>query len=221
MSDVNVQFVREFFELNGFRTMTFWQHDRVRARASEPGLQLFVENISPSPTRDLDFVLHIGDSTVIERALVEVRPWHADRLYASIIEDNSILFEVAGEDSISRARQVFGNDTFSTILVISELPSSPESRQRALALFEKSNVSHLLEFPTVLHEVIQKISPNVSYSPSYTLQTIRLLKRYDFIKRQQLEFSFHNEPLLTSAPPRMDLLETDEDCGSGEEIDLI
>jgi hypothetical protein len=221
MSDVNVQLVREFFELTGFRTMTFWQHDRLRARTADHGLQLFVENINAAPARELDFVLHIGDTAVIERALVEVRPWHADRLYASLVEENSVLFEVAGEDSLSRARQVFGDNSFSTILVISELPTSPEARHRALTVFEKSNVNYLLEFPTVLHEIIQKINPNVSYSPSYTLQTIRLLKRYGFIRRQQLEFAFHNEPLITSAPPRMDLVEPEGDYPSPEEMDLI
>ena len=47
MTDLNVQLVREFFELNSFRVMTHWQQDHIRTRTPERGLQLFVENATP------------------------------------------------------------------------------------------------------------------------------------------------------------------------------
>lgn len=209
MSDVNVQLVREFFELNGFRTMTYWQHDRTRA--ADHGLQLFVENGAVPASRELDFTLRPGDAPALQRALVEVRPWHGERVYASHIENNPILFDVAGEDSAARARQVFGDNEFKTILVISELPTSPESRQRSLALLQASSIDHLLEFATILHDILDKLNPQISYSPSHTLQTLRLMKRYGFIRRQQLEFPFHNEPLITgTSPTRIETTPTDE-----------
>jgi len=197
MSDVNVQLVREFFELNGFRTMTYWQHDRTRA--ADHGLQLFVENGAAPASRELEFNLRPGDAPSLQRALVEVRPWHGERVYSSHIENNPVLFDVACDESAARARQVFGEVVFKTILVISELPTSPESRQRSLALLQAGRIDHIIEFSTILHDILDKLNPQISYSPSHTLQTLRLMKRYGFIRRHQLEFPFHNEPLITGA----------------------
>ena len=210
MSDINVQLVRDFFELNAFHAMTFWQHDHARTRTTEHGLQLFVENTTaPVPVRSLECVLRPGDVAGIDRAIVEVRAWHADRIYASVIESNTVLFDVAGDEARIRARQVFGGAPYKTILVISELSPSLEPRQRAITLLQQGSIDHVIEFPTLLHDILEKISAYVSYSPSQTLQTLRLLKRYDFIRRQQLELPFPTEaapsptlfPLDTFAPP--------------------
>jgi hypothetical protein len=194
MSDATVQIVREFFEFNGFHVMTHWRHDAVRFRGAEQGIQFYVENTAPSIERSLDLVLRPGDIAAIGRALVEVRPWHTERLYASTIEASPVLLEVAGESAKARARQVFGVDDAKSILVISELPQSPEPRLRSIEAFREGGVDHVLEFPTILQEIIGKINASVSYAPSQTLQTIRLLKRYEFIRRQQLEFPFSMDP---------------------------
>ena len=200
MSDVNIQLVREFFELNAFRTMTFWQHDDARPRAGEHGLQLFAENGAPTTTRPIEFVLRPGDVCAIDRALVEVRAWHADRFYASVIEANPVLFDVAGEDSRARANGAFGGAPYRTILVISEFSTSPEPRQRAIALLRQAGIDHVIEFPMILRDILDRISPQASYGPSQTLQTLRLLKRYDFIRYQQLELPFRTEPPYPVSP---------------------
>lgn len=201
MSDVNVQLVREFFELNSFRVMTLWQHDS-GARGAEHGLRLFVENVSPVADREPGLVLRVGDAVGLHRALVEVRAWHADRLYASLIESNPVLFEVAGAEAREHARGLFGADDFKTILVVSELPTSPEAQARSLAAFQNAGIDHLIEFPTVLHEILDRLNPSVSYAPSLTLQTLRLLKRYGLVRRQQLEFPFPTDPpVLTGTAP--------------------
>lgn len=202
MSDVSVQLVRDFFEVNAFHVMTYWQHDAVRARGTEQGLQLLVENTASA--RDVsvaDFVLRVGDVSALPRAVVEVRAWHADRFYASLIEANPVLFEVAQPASLERARQVFACPEVPAVLVISELPASPESRQRAIALLRQGGISHVIEFATVLQELVDRINAHVSYSPSHTLQTLRLLKRYGLIRRQQMEFAFPLEAPLPSSPP--------------------
>ena len=205
MSDVNVQLVREFFELNAFHVMTYWQHDTLRPRAAEHGIQLFVENTGPELQRSLDLVLGIGDVPAIRRAIVGVRAWHADRFYPSVIEANPVLQQIVEHESLERARQVFGGADWETILVISELPASPEPRQRAIDLFREAGIGHILEFPTILQEILHKINAHVSYATSQTLQTLRLLKRYDFIRHQQLEFPFPTEaPLATARPAAAD-----------------
>ena len=207
MSDVTIQLVHEFFELNAFHVMTHWRHDAPRSRPAEQGVQLFVENTAPAPARPLDYVLRAGDVTAIPRALVEVRAWHAERFYASVVESNPVLFDVVREESLARARQVFGCADVPAILVISELPASQEARERSIALFQQGGITHLLEFPTILREILNIISPNSSYAPSHTLQTLRLLKRYAFIRYQQLEFPFPTEPPIHAGRTHVDTAE--------------
>ena len=207
MSDATVQIVREFFEFNGFHVMTHWQHDTVRPRGTEHGIQLYVENTVPAVDRPLDLVLRVGDIPAVPRALVEVRAWHTERFYASVFESNPVLFEVAGEAARARARQVFGRPDVKSILVISELPASPEPRQRAIDAARERGVDHVIEFPTILHEIIEKLNAHVSYAPSQTLQTVRLLKRYDFIRYQQLEFPFSAEAPGPASPTQIEIAE--------------
>lgn len=203
MSDLNVQLVREYFELNSFRVMTHWQQDHMRPRAPERGLQLFVENASPLPGGPPDFLLRVNEAAMLERAIVEVRAWHADRMYVSHIEANPVLFEVANEESLTLGRDFFGTDDFTTVLVVGELPASSEPRERALAALRQGRVGHVIEFPTILFELLEKVHPNVSYTSSVTLQMLRLLKRYDFIRYQQLELPFPTEAPVASSGAKM------------------
>jgi len=223
MSDVNVQLVREFFELNAFHVMTYWPHDTLRPRAVEHGMQLFAENTAPEMQRPVDLVLEIGDMPAIRRAVVGVRAWHADRFYPSVIEANPVLQQIVEHETRERAHQIFGGADWESILVISELPASPEPRQRAIERFREIGIGHILEFPTIIQEILHKINAHVSYSTSQTLQTLRLLKRYDFIRNQQLEFPFPTEapivsPRTAAANPVLDSVETvqedDEDLDS-------
>lgn len=211
MSDVNLQLVREFFELNLFHVLTHWQHDPAYLNAPESGLQLFVENLNaPPPPSDLDFVLRAEDVSAIQRALVEVRAWHADRFYPSVIESNPVLAQLVGEDSLAFARQIFGTSQFTTVLVISELPVSHKPRQRSIELLHRVGIGHVLEYPTVLRDVVDKISANGAYA-SQTLQTLRLLKRYRLIQRQQLELRFPTEPPVAVPAPTVETAQPPQD----------
>ena len=219
MSDVNVQLVREFFELNAFRVMTNWQHDLLRARGADHGLQMFVENTMHDPLQRAEFVLGPGEARALTRAVVAVRAWHADRVYASHIESNPVLLDVVSEESLARARQVFDDDSFDTVLVISELPASPEARERSITLFREAGLSHIVEFPTILHDMLDQISAGVSYGPSHTLQTLRLLKRYHFLQRQQLELPFPTEPPVRNTPPEVETADALEEDGEDAQED--
>jgi len=202
MSDLNVQLVREFFELNSFRVMTHWQQDHIRTRTPERGLQLFVENATPPAAPPPGFLLRVNEAAGLNRAVVEVRAWHADRMYVSHVEANPVLLDVANEESLALGRSFFGTDDFTTVLVIGELPASPEPREKTLAALRQGNLGHVIEFPTILFELLEKVHPNVSYSSSMTLQMLRLLKRYDFIRYQQLELPFPTEaPVGSSGAP--------------------
>lgn len=205
MSEINVQLVREFFELHQFHVLTHWPHEADTARSSDAGSLIFIEHTSPE-TRDApEFLLRIEEVPLLHRAVVEVRAWHGDRFYPSVVENNAVLAHVAGREVQALARGVFGNPEFATILVISELPQSHAPRQRALQLLQGLGIDHILEFPTLLQGILQRISPHAGYAPSQTLQMLRLLKRYNFIRRQQLEFSFPVDPTPLPTAPAVDV----------------
>ncbi|MCC6697065.1 MAG: hypothetical protein IT365_15665 [Candidatus Hydrogenedentes bacterium] len=195
MGDVNVQLVREFFELNLFQVLTNWQQS-ARVRPGEHSGQMFVQNTNPGMARELPFLLQPVDVTSIERAVVEVRAWHGDRFYPSVIEANPVLSQFVSNESRALASEVFGHAAFATILIVSELPAGAELRARSLQLLQSSGIGHVIEFPILLRDLLSKVDESGSYPGSQTLQTLRLLKRYRLIRNQQMEFAFAVE-----APP--------------------
>lgn len=210
MGDVNVQLVREYFELNLFQVMTNWQQGP-RFRPGENSGQLFVRNTVPGLPRELPFLLHAGDVASIERAAVEIRAWHGDRFYPSVIEANPVLYEFVSGNAMTLAGDVFGQLPFTTILVVSELPAGPELRSRSLGLLQKTGIGHVIEFPDLLRELVMRVDEGGHYPASQTLQTLRLLKRYRLIRNQQMEFAFSVEAPSSSVTPRVDTTEADED----------
>jgi hypothetical protein len=209
MSDVNLQLVREFFELNLFRVMTNWQQDP--QRFGELSGQLFVEHIDPTPSSPApDFLLTASDAASIHQALVEVRAWHGERFYPSVIGNNPVLTQFAQEESLALAQDFFTSDSAKTILVISELPASTEQRERSLQLLKDTGVDHILEFATILGSLLEKVSASGHYPASQTLEMLRLLKRYRFIRNQQMEFGFAAEPLFPQHPNTVDTAVTPE-----------
>jgi hypothetical protein len=193
MPDVNLQLVREFFELNLFHILTNWGQEPWKQHTADYSAQLFVENTAPTPDAEPPFRLAHADLSGIERAVVEVRAWHADRVYPSVIESNPVLSQFAGEPALALANEVFRGNPYRTILVISELPATAEQRDRSIQLLQDAGIQHVLEFPTLLRGILDAVDVNENYSGSTTLQTLRLLKRYELIRHQQMEFLFHSD----------------------------
>lgn len=201
MGDINVQLVREFFELNLFHVLTSWQQAARRVRPGEHGGQLFVQNTDVAAPRELAFLLQPGDVAAVERAVVEVRAWHGDRFYPSVIEANPVLYQFVSQDALALASDIFHQQPFSTILVVSELPASAELRHRSLALLQETGIEHVMEFPLILRDIIGRVDANGNYPSSDTLQTLRLLKRYKLVRNQQMEFAFTTEAPPADRPP--------------------
>lgn len=211
MADVNLQLVREFFELHVFRVLTNWRQEPLRGRAAEFRPQLFVENAHPGPKIELPFLLDPVDLCGIACAVVHVRAWHADRFYPSTIESSPVLSQFERDEASAMAEYVFGGQPYATLLVISELPVSRDLRGRSLRLFRDAGVDHVLEFAALLRGLLEQVSENGNYTGSATLQTLRLLKRYKLVRAQQLEFSFPTEPPLQAATPRLADAKADPD----------
>lgn len=214
MSDVNLTIVREFFELNQFRVMTRWEHDQNRS-SSDQGIQLYVTNTAPVEL-ERSFVLNAANLRGLTRALVEIRAWHSDRFYPSVIENSAALRRIVEEESLNRASDHFETHDFATILVISELPVSREQRARSIELLRQTGVDHVLEFPAILQDMLDRINVNTNYAASPTLQLLRLLKGYRFIQNQQLELTFPTEPRTVVRPAQVEVKEVDEDGADDE-----
>ncbi len=206
-----MQIVREFFEFHLFHVLTHWHHEALLSRGTEVGSLLFIERNHTYPVSEPTFLLSPDSIDNINRAVVDVRAWHTDRFYPSVIESSPVLSRVAGDEVRGLAETVFGTHSFKTILVVSELPNSPRQRERSLELLREMGVGYVLEFPTLLQDVLNRVHPHGNYAPSHTLQTIRLLKRYNFTSRQQLEFPFMFEPPLAGQLPQVEVDTMSED----------
>ncbi len=201
MTPIDAQLTREFFELNGFRVHTCW----AQSQRGDAVVQIYADNPSPIDGDTADLVLAAEAVRSLARIHVEVRPWHAERMYVSVIENNPILTHFARPESAEHARQFFEGESFSTVLVASEFPSNPEARARAISMLEASPVDHVLEFPTMLRYLINAVNVNGAYNASATLQLLQLLKRYRLIEHQQMEFLF---PMEAPAPAQRSEVET-------------
>ena len=200
MTDVDLQLVREFFELNLFRVTTNWRQHGTAGETGEVGLQLYVENTKPASGESLDVVLHPSDLPHLDYAVVEIRAWHTDRFYSSLIESNPGVTQFAEPWALGHARDFFGTDDFKTVLVVSELPRSAEQRIQALQRLRRSGVDHVIEFPNVLQSLASNVVLSGTYTGSPTLQLLQLLKRYRLLRNQQLEFTFSSEPAFVAPP---------------------
>ncbi len=207
MSDVNLSIVREFFELNRFRVMTKWEHEQGRSGTGDQGLQLYVLNTAPPMGIEPSFSLTPSDLPAIQRALVEIRAWHSDRFYPSVIESSPALRRVAEAESLSQASDHFMSHDFKTILVMSELPVSADQRARSIELLRQFGIDHVIEFPTMFRDMLDKVNVNANYAASPNLQLLRLLKGYGFIQNQQLELVFPTEPRPQTRKPEVDTVD--------------
>lgn len=213
MSDVDTQLVREYFELLRYRVVTHWQHDAHLPRVADPGSLLFIEQSETSEDNTSEFILHAEDTPHLERAIVEVRAWHADRFYPSVIENSATLAHAGSDEVRNVAASIFGDRPATNVLVVSELPKTLEQRERTGSLLRERGIEHVLEFQTLLGDLLQRLNPNGQYAPSPTLQALRLVKRYHFLRRQQMEFAFPGgaPPPARPAPVSVVVPEPEED----------
>ena len=198
MTDIDLQLVREFFELNLFQVTTRWRQQDGADSQGEGGLQLYIENAKPGPEEKLDVILHPADLPHVHYAVVEIRAWHSDRFYSSLIDSSPVVTQFAEPWALGPARDFFGTEEFKTILVVSELPRAADQRAQAVQRLKRTGIDHLIEFPSVLQSLVSKIVLNGTYTGSPTLQILQLLKRYRLLRNSQMEFTFSSEPIFVS-----------------------
>jgi hypothetical protein len=192
MSDINLQLVKDFFELNGFMILTNRKHQLRKIGADwEYSIELLVANLDfAEPAKEPGFALEPRNIKGISKAIVDVKGWHTEVFYPSTIEQARTLFAFVSPESLQYASRVFKDEPFSKVIVLSELPSNKEILDRSIELLRKNGIDHVIEFSTILKDLISRVQVNYNYTESDTLQLVRLMKRYGLVKDLQMEFMF-------------------------------
>ncbi len=188
MSAVSETIVREYFELHEFLVR---QHRKYVAhtRRQSDDIDFFVLN--PLATRretEPPFVLASDDLQHLERAIVVVKGWHTETFSSARLESTPNIFRFVGTKVFQQAAKVFGeNGAPLKILVVPSLPHTAAEREKSIALLRAKGVDAVIPFRTMLADLVAHTEANHNYQKSDLLQTIRILKNYDFFREPQLE----------------------------------
>jgi hypothetical protein len=204
MPAVSETIVREYFELNEFLVREHRKFISQTHREEDDDIDFFVLNPHPQkPDGALPFVLGSADLPVIERAIVVVKGWHTETFSSSVLARAPEIFRFVEPKVFQQAARVFGkNGTPLKILVVPALPQAAEAREESIALLRSKGIDAVIPFRTMLADLINATQVNRNYQKSDLLQTIRILKNYDFMREPQLEL-FKTKPkrkVLSKAP---------------------
>ncbi len=185
---VSESIVREFFESHGFLVHQRRKYVSTTARGDEE-IDFLVQN--PRMTAgegELPFVLGSADVQRIERAVVVVKAWHTETFSSARLATAPELFRFLEPAVFKRAQRFFGDGTKLTkILVVPALPAADEAREESVSLLKTKGVEAVIPFRTLLADLINSVEANRNYQKSDLLQTLRVLKNYDFFRESQLE----------------------------------
>ena len=186
MSELNVELVREFFEMNGFLVRVVRKHTIASREKEEAGVDLLILNSHPQQGK-ANFVLTGESVGTIERAMVKVKGWHTGSFAPSLLASSPDIFDLLEKRTVKTVKGLFGGKDFRKILVVSRLPATEALAKKSISILAQRGVDHLLEFTTVLQDIIGKVKTNKNYTESDILQLIRLLKCYSLLREPQLE----------------------------------
>lgn len=188
MSAVSETIVREYFELHEFLVRQARKYI-AQTKREDDDIDFFVLN--PRATKregEPPFVLVSEDLKSIERAIVVVKGWHTETFSSARLSSTPEIFRFVGTKVFQQAAKVFGeNGAPLKILVVPSLPQNAAEREKSIALLRAKGVDAVIPFHTMLADLVAQTEANRNYQKSDLLQTIRILKNYDFFKEPQLE----------------------------------
>jgi len=188
MSAVSEIIVREYFELNGFFVH---QQRKYIPRTEEDDEEIDFMVYNPRQQNVPGKVPSILTSESIQFvgcAIVSVKGWHTEVVTPSIVKRmESDLIRLVGKESEKYVSQMkIQPQSLLKIVVIPALTTNIEQREKTLQMFNALGVNSIIQFKTILNELIEKVQVNHNYSKSDVLQTIRILKAYDLFKEPQM-----------------------------------
>ncbi len=188
MAAVSESIVREYFELHGFLVHQYRKHVAPAGR-DDDDIDFLIFNPRPQPSQGgLPFSLSGAELISIERALVVIKAWHTEIFTPALLTNAPELFRFLEKKSFQQAVRAFGKEGgLIKILVVPSLPQESSQREQSIAILRAKGIDAAISFRTMLADLVAKIEPNRNYQKSDLLQTIRILKSYDFLKDPQLE----------------------------------
>src|ERR1051325_1487144 len=188
MSAISETIVREYFELHEFLVRQRRKYISP-TRSEDDDIDFFVLNPQPQPRpAEPPFVLGSVDLAFFERAIVVVKGWHTETFSSARLASTPEIFRFVEPKVFQQATRAFGQKTTPIkILVVPALPQTAEARDQSVAVLRSKGVDAVIPFHVMLADLVEHIEVNRNYQKSDLLQTIRILKNYDFIKEPQLE----------------------------------
>jgi hypothetical protein len=188
MSAVSETIVREYFELHEFLVRQHRKHI-AQTKREEDDIDFFVLNpLATQREGEAPFVLKSEHLKHIQRAIVVVKGWHTETFSSARLESTPEIFRFVGPKVFQQAAKAFGeNEAPLKILVVPALPHEAQEREKSIALLRAKGVDAVLPFRTMLADLVAQTETNRNYQKSDLLQTIRILKNYDFFKEPQME----------------------------------
>lgn len=170
LTDVNEEIVRQYFELKGYFVQTDVLFLKPKKQTGKKS----------SGYGDIDLI--VTNPKTGDKAIVCVSGWHRERIVPSYLESSGHrLFSCFSRLALRKANQVLGTRKFRKILVVSRLGARESSKKAFIKGAKKAGVDEVIEFSTILRELIKLVKIEPSYD-SEVLQTLRLLKIFDLIR---------------------------------------
>ncbi len=189
MAAVNEWIAREYFETQGFLVAQPVKHAGTgRRRRPEDDISLVVARPEARAHAIPETaVWRSADLAGVARAAVHVQGGHSDPLYPSTFEATPEIARFARPEARRGMARRFGTNEFAMILCVPRLPAAGETRDKCVARIRESGVDGIIEFDTLLGELIHSADIRKHYEKSDLLQILRLLKIYNLIAADQLE----------------------------------
>lgn len=190
MASVNEWIAREYFEMLGYMVTQPCKYSVTgRPKRVEEEIDLIILNpLITEHSVPQSLLWMTSDLKKIARAVVGVYGWHTDRFYPAMLANLPEIVRFAGAESLRIASRKLGNNDIAKILCLPQLPVAQKLKDETLRILKDKGIDGILEFRTMLAEIINGVDKNRNYEKSDVLQIIRILKNYDLLRERQLEF---------------------------------
>lgn len=189
MSAVNEWIAREYFEWLGYLVSQPCKYvSTSRNRRVEEELDLLIVNPQVAEQRVPGHMIWTTqDLKGVARAVVGVRGWHTDRIYAGTLIQTPEIIRFAERAARHAAATRLGTENVAAILCLPELPASGVLKEKTLGALKEKGIDGVLSFHTMLQELVARVDINRNYEKSDLLQILRIFKRYGFIRDPQMD----------------------------------
>ena len=198
MSAIDEGIVREYFEQNGFLVRQASKYQvQTRRKTSDEEVDLLVYNPGyQRGARKPDFFLFSTELPSIHRAIVVVKGWHTTSHFTpATLKGSPEIFTFLAENVVKDVTRFFPVDPdepgnhpgITKIVVLPGLPTAEPFRSQSVQMLQERGVDGVISFRMILRDIIDRIETNRNYRKSDTLQLLRILKTYDFLKESQLD----------------------------------